>query len=66
VKLKPYDMIIDTVGNAIRFKASGGIRGLDTFVELYKLGVQRFGINVQVSLDILQECTRLPEGAIIP
>jgi deoxyribose-phosphate aldolase len=63
--LETVELITKTVGDAIKVKASGGIRGLDMFVQLYKLGVQRFGINVQASLDILQECSLLPNGVII-
>jgi deoxyribose-phosphate aldolase len=63
--LETIKLITATVGDAIKVKASGGIRGLDMFVQLYKLGVQRFGINVQASLDILQECACLPDGAVV-
>jgi deoxyribose-phosphate aldolase len=63
--LDTVKLITTTVGGAIKVKASGGIRGLGTFVEMYKLGVQRFGINVQASLDILEECANLPDGAVV-
>ena len=57
-------LITAHVGDAIKVKASGGVRGLDTFVEMYKMGVSRFGINAQASIHIIQECRQLPGGLV--
>lgn len=57
-------LITSFVGNAIQVKASGGIRDLDTFIKMYKMGVARFGINVKASIKIIQACAELPGGVI--
>lgn len=49
-------LIRSIVGDQIRIKASGGIRTLDTLVEMYRLGVTRFGVNLRSGLAILDEC----------
>jgi deoxyribose-phosphate aldolase len=52
------------VGDAIAIKASGGIRTLETFVDLYRAGARRFGISAQSALKILEECSALPNGEV--
>jgi deoxyribose-phosphate aldolase len=42
------------VGNAIQIKASGGIRAVDTLLEMHRLGANRFGISVASTIKILQ------------
>ena len=63
--LDVISLITSFVGDAIKVKASGGVRGLDTFLEMYKMGVARFGINVNASMSIIQECKQLPGGVVI-
>lgn len=46
------------VGGAIEIKASGGIRELDTVLEMERLGVTRFGINTPAAVALLEEATR--------
>lgn len=46
------------VGNAIKVKAAGGIRNLEMLAAMYDLGVERFGINVRTSIEIIEACTR--------
>jgi deoxyribose-phosphate aldolase len=58
-------LIKSCVGDSIRIKASGGIRSLDTLIELYKLGAARFGISAQSALKIIQECEALPGGVAV-
>jgi deoxyribose-phosphate aldolase len=62
--LEVIALITSVVGDAIKVKAAGGIRDLDTFLNMYKMGVVRFGINVNASLKILRECAELPGGVI--
>jgi deoxyribose-phosphate aldolase len=50
------------VGDQIKIKASGGVRGLDTFVKMYKVGARRFGINMKSAIKILEECMALKSG----
>jgi len=49
-------LIKSIVGDRIKIKASGGIRTLDTLLEMYKLGVTRFGVNMRSGTAILNEC----------
>ncbi len=58
--LEVISLITSFVGDAIKVKASGGIRDLDTFIKMYTMGVARFGINVNASIRIIQECAVLP------
>jgi deoxyribose-phosphate aldolase len=53
-------LITSFVGNAIKIKVSGGIRNIDTIVEMYRMGVSRFGINAQASMSILDEVASMP------
>ena len=56
------DVIKEVVGERIGIKASGGIRGLATIVEMHKMGVTRFGVGYQASLDIIEESKDYPGG----
>lgn len=47
-------MIKEIVGHRIKVKASGGIRDIDTFRQMLDLGVDRFGMNVLTSIEIVQ------------
>ncbi len=44
------------VGGAIKVKASGGIRDLETVEKMLALGVRRFGINTEAAIAILSQC----------
>lgn len=48
-------LIKQTVGDAIPLKVAGGVRSLDTLLEMYQLGVSRFGIGYQAALRIMEE-----------
>lgn len=50
------------MGNRIKIKASGGIRDLDTLVNMYKAGARRFGVNSDSGIDIMGECLSLGTG----
>ncbi|NLK87099.1 MAG: deoxyribose-phosphate aldolase [Clostridiaceae bacterium] len=52
-------LIKSIVGDRIRIKASGGIRSLETLVEMYRIGVTRFGVNLRSGKAILDECIAL-------
>jgi deoxyribose-phosphate aldolase len=47
----------DAVGPAVRIKASGGVRGLDTLLAMRELGVDRFGTSATAT--ILADAERL-------
>jgi deoxyribose-phosphate aldolase len=57
-------LIVDTVGDAVEVKASGGIRSLDTIAAMIRLGVTRFGINTGVAVDLVRQCAALPGGRL--
>ena len=57
-------LITSHVGQAIRVKAAGGIRDVQTIVEMRRLGVARFGINLRSAVQIVTEVAALPGGAL--
>lgn len=48
-------LIRDHVGEAIKIKASGGIRDLETLLQLYDLGARRFGLGLNSALNVLEQ-----------
>jgi len=48
-------LIKSCVGQAIGIKAAGGIRSLDTLIEMYRRGARRFGLGLESGLKILQQ-----------
>ncbi len=42
------------VKDSIKIKAAGGIRNRNEFMELYELGVERFGINNRSAIEIIK------------
>ncbi len=55
--LENVALIKSCVGDAIAIKAAGGIRGLDTVMEMYRLGARRFGIGLNSAIQIYEEAT---------
>lgn len=51
-------LIRSTIGNAAKIKAAGGVRDLDTLLQMREAGCDRFGIGVRSALAILQEAYR--------
>ncbi len=62
--LDVVQFITSFVGNAIKVKAAGNIRSLDTLVTMYRMGVSRFGINLNSSMEIVRSVAALPGGAV--
>ena len=56
--------IKSVVGERIKVKAAGGIRGLDTLVKMHRMGVARFGINLKTAVEIVRAVETLPGGCI--
>ena len=52
------------VGDKAQVKAAGGVRNLDTVVEMIRCGVSRFGVGLDSGVKILQQCAALPGGAV--
>jgi deoxyribose-phosphate aldolase len=44
------------VGDRIKIKASGGIRGLDMLTQMYQAGANRFGVNLKSAIQIVEVC----------
>jgi len=57
-------LIKSVVGDDAQIKASGGVRGLDMLVELYRCGARRFGIGLGHETEIFDACAALPGGAV--
>src|SRR6266498_4214205 len=51
--LENVELIKNHVGNQIKIKASGGIRNIETLLEMYRRGATRFGISVNSATRIL-------------
>jgi deoxyribose-phosphate aldolase len=57
--IEDVKLIKSLVGDRIKIKASGGIRNLDTLVEMYNAGARRFGVNLKSGIKIVEECLAL-------
>ena len=57
-------LIKSMVGDRVNIKAAGGIRSLDTLIQLYQLGARRFGVGLQAGLDIIEQCAAAPGGVV--
>lgn len=62
--LEVVQFITSFVGGAIKVKAAGGIRNLDTLVKMRRMGVSRFGINLNSSMEIVRSVSALPGGVV--
>ncbi len=54
--LEDVRLVKSIVGDRIQIKASGGIRSLETLLEMYLLGASRFGVNLMSGIKIVEEC----------
>lgn len=52
--LENVALIKACVGDRIAVKAAGGIRSLDTVMDMYRLGARRFGIGLSSAINIFQ------------
>lgn len=57
-------LIKSFVGDAIKIKASGGIRNVRTLVEMYKNGARRFGISIHSAVKIIEQCNSVYDGSV--
>ena len=58
-------LIKSAVGDTAGIKAAGGVRDLQTVVEMIRLGATRFGVSADSGTSILESCAALPEGVEI-
>lgn len=47
----------EVVGDRALIKAAGGIRTLDTVIEMANLGCERFGVSVASAISIIKEAS---------
>lgn len=52
------------IGDHIKLKVAGGVRDLDTLLNMYKRGANRFGIGLAASCAIMEEALAFPDGMI--
>ena len=62
--LENIALIKSHVGNAIGVKASGGVRGLETLVEMYRRGASRFGVGLKHAVRIVDQAAASPGGIV--
>ena len=62
--LEVIKLITGFVGKSIKVKAAGGIRDLKTLLAMRAMGVTRFGINLNASIDIVREVDAMPGKAV--
>ncbi len=62
--LEMIRLIAGHVGSAIKVKAAGGIRDVQTVVAMHRLGVERFGINLHTAVQIVGAVAEMPGGAV--
>jgi deoxyribose-phosphate aldolase len=62
--LEDVRLVKSIVGDQVRIKASGGIRGLDMLVAMYQAGARRFGVNLKSGVKIVEECLSLGEPVV--
>ena len=60
--LHNVELMKSAVGDAAQVKAAGGVRDLQTVVEMIRLGVTRFGVGLNSGTAILDECAAFPDG----
>lgn len=52
------EVIKEAVGDTIPLKVAGGVRSLDTLLEMWNMGVSRFGIGYKSAIHILEEAQK--------
>ena len=60
--LHNVELMKSAVGDAAQVKAAGGVRDLQTVVEMIRRGVTRFGVGLNSGTAILDQCAALPDG----
>ena len=63
--LEDVRLVKSFVKDKVRIKASGGIRSLETLLDMYRAGARRFGVNLKSGIEIVQQAAALPDGIVI-
>jgi len=53
--LEDVRLVKSFVSDRIKIKASGGIRDLETLLEMYRAGARRFGVNLKSGIEIVRQ-----------
>lgn len=53
------------VGDRVKIKASGGIRGTKMLMQMYEAGARRFGVNLKSGIHIVEEARLVNSGVQI-
>jgi len=62
--LEMIRLITSFVGGAIKVKAAGAVRDLETVARMLRMGVARFGINMNSAMDLVRQVSALPGGVL--
>jgi deoxyribose-phosphate aldolase len=60
--LENVALISRHVGGAVGVKAAGGVRGLDTLLEMHRRGARRFGLSWKGALRVLEDASAMEGG----
>jgi len=60
--LHHVELMKEAVGDDLRIKVAGGVRGLKTMLQMMDLGAERCGIGLSSGIDILNEAAQYPDG----
>jgi len=60
--LEDVKLVRSFVHDSIRIKASGGIRNLETLLEMHHAGASRFGVNLKSGIQIVKEAAAIADG----
>ena len=63
--LENIALIKQHVGDAVKIKASGGVRGIESLLEMYRRGASRFGISASSAAGILDQLESLPQPIVL-
>lgn len=62
--LEVIAVLTSCLDGRIGVKAAGGIRDTETVTAMYEMGVRRFGINVNSSMNIVEDVMGMPGGRV--
>ena len=62
--LENIRLIHSRVGGRLGIKAAGGVRDLETLIQMYRGGVRRFGIGLHTARSIFGQIAALPGGVV--
>jgi deoxyribose-phosphate aldolase len=59
VRIREYVSLMHScVGDSVGIKAAGGIRDLETLIDLHQRGARRFGVGTSSAVAILEHCNQ--------